>query len=140
MSEPDRDAPSGSELFRGTGPQDQPIEHSAGQRLRRRALFAAPWVGAAIALIVLISAVRHFAGTQNSVDRARLTIATVERGSFVRDVEADGQVVAAVSPTLYAPAAGTVALKAHAGDAVQKGLVLIVLDSPDLTAKLAQEQ
>jgi HlyD family secretion protein len=81
----------------------------------------------------------RFAGAGSSVDRSRLSIAPVERGSFVRDVAADGQVVAAVSPTLYAAAAGTVALKVHAGDTVAKGQVLAVIDSPDLTAKLAQE-
>ena len=63
----------------------------------------------------------------------------VERGSFVRDIAADGQVVAAVSPTLYANALGTVTLKVHAGDSVVKGQVLAVVDSPDLTAKLSQE-
>jgi HlyD family secretion protein len=68
-----------------------------------------------------------------------VSIATVERGSFVRDIAADGQVVAAVSPTLYANALGTVTLKVHAGDAVTKGQVLAVLDSPDLTAKFSQE-
>ncbi len=69
-----------------------------------------------------------------------MSIATVERGSFVRDIAADGQVVAAVSPTLYANASGTVTLKVHAGDAVTKGQVLAVVDSPDLTAKLSQEE
>jgi HlyD family secretion protein len=97
-------------------------------------------VGAALAIGALIGAVRHFAGAANSVDRARLTIATVGRGTFIRDIEADGQVIASVSPTLYAPQTGTVTLKVHAGDAVRKGEVLSVLDSPDLTAKLAQEQ
>jgi HlyD family secretion protein len=69
-----------------------------------------------------------------------VSIATVERGSFVRDIAADGQVVAAVSPTLYANALGTVTLKVHAGDSVSKGQVLAVVDSPDLTAKLSQEE
>ncbi len=58
----------------------------------------------------------------------------------MRDISADGQVVAAASPTLYANALGTVSLKVHAGDAVTKGQVLAVVDSPDLTAKLSQEQ
>jgi len=48
-------------------------------------------------------------------------------------------VVAAGSPTLYANALGTVALKVHAGDAVSKGQVMATVDSPDLNAKLSQE-
>jgi HlyD family secretion protein len=63
----------------------------------------------------------------------------VERGSFVRDIAADGQVVAAVSPTLYANALGTVTLKVHPGDTVAKGQVMAAVDSPDLTAKFSQE-
>ena len=91
-------------------------------------------------LCVLLGVWLRYAGAGASVDRSRLTLATVERGSFVRDIVADGQVVAAVSPTLYANALGTVSLKAHAGDSVAKGQVLADVDSPDLTAKLAQEE
>jgi HlyD family secretion protein len=93
----------------------------------------------ALALIVLAVYLMRYSGAGVSVDRARVAIASVERGSFVRDIAADGQVVAAVSPTLYANALGTVTLKAHAGDSVAKGQVLAVVDSPDLTAKLSQE-
>jgi HlyD family secretion protein len=38
------------------------------------------------------------------------------------------------------PTAGTVTLKVHAGDTVTKGQVLAQIDSPDLTAKLSQEE
>src|ERR1700733_9499132 len=93
----------------------------------------------AIELAVLLTYLLRYAGAGASVDRSRLSIATVERGSFVRDIAADGQVVAAVSPTLYANAVGTVTLKVHAGDAVTKEQVLAIVDSPDLTAKLSQE-
>jgi HlyD family secretion protein len=80
------------------------------------------------------------AGAAGSVSRTRLTFATVRRGTFVKDVAADGQVVAAVSPTLYASSAGTVTLKVHAGDTLAKGEVAALIDSPELTAKLAQEE
>src|SRR6202035_2259540 len=55
----------------------------------------------------------RYSGAGVSVSRERLSIAAVERGSFVRDVAADGQVVAAVSPTLYAAVAGTANLQEH---------------------------
>ncbi|HWG76348.1 MAG TPA: efflux RND transporter periplasmic adaptor subunit [Steroidobacteraceae bacterium] len=124
--------------FYGTERQDRSIELPWWRRRRIHLIGAA--VGTLVIVLALVAMLRHVAGAQNSVDRSRLTIATVARGLFVRDLEADGQVVAAVSPTLYAPATGTVALKVHAGDAVRRGQVLIVLDSPDLTANLAQEQ
>jgi HlyD family secretion protein len=125
-------------MLRDTTGQDRVIER------------ANPWVRHRTALIVILAAVAglgvlltyllRYSGAGVSVDRARLSIATVERGSFVRDIAADGQVVAAVSPTLYADSLGTVTLKVHAGDTVSKGQVLAVIDSPDLTAKLSQEE
>ncbi|HET9189076.1 MAG: efflux RND transporter periplasmic adaptor subunit [Deltaproteobacteria bacterium] len=101
-------------------------------------------VGIAVVAVVLIawiapSAWRLFSAGR-SVSAARLQFATVERGPFVRDIAAEGSVVAAVSPTLYATAPGAVVLKVHAGDAVTKGEVVAVIDSPELTNKLAQEQ
>ena len=101
-------------------------------------------IGAAVVAVALIawiapSAWRLFAAGR-SVSAARLQVATVERGPFVRDIAAEGSVVAAVSPTLYASAPGAVVLKVHAGDAVTKGEVIAVIDSPELTNKLAQEQ
>jgi HlyD family secretion protein len=101
-------------------------------------------IGAAVVAILLIawiapSAWRLFAAGR-SVSASRLQFATVERGPFVRDIAAEGSVVAAVSPTLYATAPGAVVLKVHAGDAVTKGEVVAVIDSPELTNKLAQEQ
>lgn len=124
--------------FYGTDRQDRSIELPWWRRRRIHLLGAV--AAAVVVVLVLVVMLRHVAGAQNSVDRSRLTIATVERGLFVRDLEADGQVVAAVSPTLYAPATGTVSLKVHAGDAVRRGQVLIVLDSPDLMANFKQEQ
>ena len=73
-------------------------------------------------------------------EQARLRIAEVKRGTLTRDVSVQGRVVAAVSPTLYARSAGTVALDVHAGDKVKKGDVLAEIDSPELTNKLKQEQ
>ena len=72
----------------------------------------------------------------SSASTARLRIAEVKRGTLTRDVSVQGKVVAAVSPTLYARSAGTVDLDIHAGDKVNKGDVLAVVDSPELTNKL----
>jgi HlyD family secretion protein len=132
---PVRDEPV---MLRDTAAQDRPIERPSLWR-RYGKLAAAALVGVA-GLCVLLGVWLRYSGADASVDRSRLTIATVQRGSFVRDIVADGQVVAAVSPTLYANALGTVSLKVHAGDSVSKEQVLAVIDSPDLTAKLAQEE
>jgi HlyD family secretion protein len=123
--------------LRDTAGQDRVLERSTPLRRHRTEVIVG--VIAAAAALALVLSVEKFSGAGSSVDRARLSIAGVERGNFVRDVAADGQVVAAVSPTLYANVAGTVTLKVHAGDTVIKGQELATLDSPDLTAKLAQE-
>ena len=124
-------------MLRDTSGQDRVVEPQNPFKRHRKIIIA---VLALIAvLLVLIVYLMRYSGAGRSVDRARVAIATVERGSFVRDIAADGQVVAAVSPTLYANALGTVTLKVHAGDTVVKGQVLAVVDSPDLTAKMSQE-
>src|SRR6202051_3595276 len=124
-------------MLRDTSAQDRVIEpKNPFKRHRKLVLVALAGIAALGALILFLA---RYSGAGASVDRARMSIATVERGNFVRDIAADGQVVAAVSPTLYANALGTVTLKVHAGDTVAKGQVLAVVDSPDLTAKLSQE-
>jgi HlyD family secretion protein len=123
--------------LRDTAGQDRTIERLPPWRRHARWMVlvaVAATVLAALALYLV-----KFAGAGTSVNSDRLSFATVERGSFVRDVAADGQVVAAVSPTLYANVAGTITLKVHAGDTVTRGQELAAIDSPDLTAKLSQE-
>jgi HlyD family secretion protein len=125
-------------MLRDTSAQDRVIEpKNPFTRHRKLILLALAGIAAVGALIFVLV---RYSGAGASVDRARVSIATVERGNFVRDIAADGQVVAAVSPTLYANALGTVTLKVHAGDSVAKGQVLAVVDSPDLTAKMSQEE
>lgn len=79
-------------------------------------------------------------GGGRSYDAARIRIAEVRRSDLVRDLSADGRVIAANSPTLYAIAAGTVTLQVVAGDKVGKGQALAVIDSPELRSKLVQEE
>ncbi|MEM6574590.1 MAG: HlyD family efflux transporter periplasmic adaptor subunit [Pseudomonadota bacterium] len=105
------------------------------------------WVvlgGGAMALIALLwvalPAVQRWAGSSVSVPLDRLRIATVGRGNLVRDVSVQGQVVAAVSPTVFAPADGTITLLTEAGASVEKDQALARIDSPELTNRLQQEQ
>ena len=67
-----------------------------------------------------------------------MRVATVTRGDLIRDVSVQGRVVAAVSPTLYAAAPGTITLHADAGERVISGQVLATVDSPELDNRLQQ--
>ncbi|MBS7457978.1 efflux RND transporter periplasmic adaptor subunit [Coralloluteibacterium stylophorae] len=96
------------------------------------ALVAAGLLGASVA--------RDWMSGSRSIDAGRVRIAEVERGTLVRDIAADGRLVAANSPTLYAIAAGTVDLQIVAGDVVEQGQPLAVIDSPELKSRLAQEE
>lgn len=97
------------------------------------------WMGAVVAIVGLLVAVWGWAGANRSISAERVRFATVERGLLVRDAQVNGRIVAAVSPTLYAPAASTVNLRTRAGATVQKGEVLAVLDSPELRAERDRE-
>lgn len=121
----------------GTG-QDRVLEPRSGWRRRRTVIIAG--LGASAALALFVALVMRFAGAEGSFSRANLTISTVARGDFVSDVEADGRVVATISPTLFARAPGIVTLEVHAGDAIHRGQILAVIDDPDLTSSLEQEE
>jgi len=124
-------------MIRDTSGQDVPLARPQG---RRRLWLALAGAGLLIAAFAAAPAVQRMMGSGNSVSLQRLSVATVEIGPLVRDVAGEGKVVAAMSPTVYALHGGNLVLKVKAGDKVAKGQLLGVIDSPDLRAKLAQEQ
>ncbi|BFI95372.1 MAG: efflux RND transporter periplasmic adaptor subunit [Rhodanobacter sp.] len=125
-------------MIRDTSAQDRMVEIKPNRK--RRLLF----IGGGVALLAVLAfampSILRLFSADASVSASRLAFATVERGPFVRDIAAEGKVVAANSPTLYATYGGAVKLLVHAGDAVKKGQVLAVIDSPELRNKLAQEE
>ncbi len=126
--------------IRDTSAQDNVIKPATSARRR----IPKAWLiggGAALVLLALIAWVASgWMSGGRSYDAARIRIAEVTRGDLVRDISAEGRVIAANSPTLYAIAAGTVSLKVVAGDVVKKGQALAEIDSPELRSKLAQEE
>lgn len=139
MSSPQLQPVGSAPGIRDTAAQDRAID---GQPRRRRRL----WVVAGLVLLLGVGAaaawptLERFASAERSVPLERLRLATVNRGDFVRDVAVRGRVVAAVKPTVYAPAEGTVTLSVQAGDTVAAGAVLAAVDSPELTSELDQER
>jgi|694.fasta_scaffold26793_1 HlyD family secretion protein len=123
-----------------------PIPSTAGQD---RALAAPsawrrrwPWLGALLLLmaLALLAGLRHERWGTPRVPLERLTVAAVTVAPLVREVNAEGRVVAGTSLSLVAPATGTVVWQVQAGDAVQAGQLLGKLSSPELEARLSQER
>jgi HlyD family secretion protein len=129
--------PPGSKV-RDTSGSDVLIDPAPALRRRRRLLLAGG-AGALALAAVLVWQIETWSGSQLVVPRARLRIATVTAGSFVRDVQAEGTVVVANSPTLVATGVGTVTFHVVAGDAVTPGQVLATVDSPTLRNELERE-
>jgi len=124
--------------FRGTQAQDAPLAGSAPGWRQRRIAYALG-LGAALLVLLFAWAVHGWLGSGQVISRERLRFAQVARGHFVRDVAAEGTVVAAVNPTLFAIAPGTVSYTARAGDAVSRGQPLATLDSPELANEYQRE-
>ena len=91
-------------------------------------------------LVVAAPWVKRWANATVSVPFERIRTATVTRGDLIRDVSVQGRVVAAISPTLYATASGTITLHVDAGEQVMAGQVLASVESPELTNQLEQAE
>lgn len=125
-------------MIRDTSAQDRVIVRPPWWKQHRKGLLIGG--GVLLLLVLIVPATLRSLSAGASVSRQRLSIATVERGDFTRDIAAEGRVVAAVSPTLYAPAPGSVRFTVQAGGKVDKDQVIGSVDSPELTSKLAQER
>lgn len=93
-----------------------------------------------VGLIFVFPVLSRWNKAEISVPLERLRTAIVTRGDFVRDVAVQGTIVAAVSPTMFSVADGTVTLEIQAGDTVTEGDLLATVDSPDLANELLQEE
>ncbi|MGM9483095.1 efflux RND transporter periplasmic adaptor subunit [Roseateles sp. NT4] len=123
--------------FRDTTEQDRPLAPQS-----RRWPLMLGGAAAVIAAVALLGGgrIKQMLSADQAVSAARLSIATVEVAPLTRDVAGEGRVVAAQSPTLFAPGAGTATLAVQAGDPVKRNQVLAKVDSPELTNRLAQER
>ncbi len=118
----------------------QDIALQAKPKTRQRVMMGTGLAGLLVLVLLAVPALQRWSGSGTSVSRDRLRLAVVERADLVRDVSVQGRVVAAISPTLFAPAAGTISLRVDAGAEVGEGQTLAVLDSPELQNQLQQEQ
>lgn len=100
---------------------------------------------AGLALFLIATALYRgiFAGVLSAdviVDRNEVRISEVRIGNLIREVTAQGRIVAANSPTLYSPEVGYIDLKVKPGQNVAQGQLLAIVVSPSLNELLAQEK
>jgi HlyD family secretion protein len=125
--------------MRGTQAQDRAVADAKPHKTLLKRYGLPVGIGLAILLLAIWSA-RAWLSSEKVIPRERVRTAVVERGPFVRDVAATGLVVAAVSPTLFAEAPGTIIYKVRAGDVVREGDVLGVVQSAALTNEYDRER
>jgi HlyD family secretion protein len=129
----------GEPSIRDTSAQDVLVDSAPRSRKRQRHIVVAAAGGVAL-IVVAGLVVRSWSSSSLVVSRERVRIAAVTRGPFVRDIAAQGTVVVADSPTLFAAALGTVTFNVRAGDSVTEGQVLATVDSPSLQNEHARER
>lgn len=122
--------------IRDTSAQDvvRTPARSTGKWLRQGLVLAV----LVVAAVLLYSALSRWMSADATVSSERIRTASVVRGDLLRDVSVQGTIVAAISPTLYSPANGTLTLEVQEGDTVQNGQVLAVLDSPEVQSEYEQ--
>jgi HlyD family secretion protein len=101
---------------------------------------AAAVAGLLVLLLLALPTMQRWWSADAAVSQDALRISKVRRGDLIRDVSVQGRVVAANSPNLYAPSAGTVTLLVEAGEVVEPGQVLAEIDNPELESLLAQNR
>ncbi|MFC3094428.1 HlyD family efflux transporter periplasmic adaptor subunit [Alteromonas sediminis] len=120
-------------MIRDTQAQDTVIA-SPKKRVKK-------WIVAVTALVAIgfaANAMLSAPSADISIDRVSVQIGTLERGELVRDIVSNGRIVAANAPQLYSPEEGFVDLKVKAGDQVEQGQVVAIVDSPELNNTLKQ--
>jgi|TARA_B100000315_G_scaffold260434_1_gene321841 HlyD family secretion protein len=124
-------------MIRDTSAQDEIIEPTRSKRKW--------WIAGTVIGLMTLSSVfvypsyQRWASAEQSISKERLRLSTVDRGTLVRDVSAQGKVVASIKPTLFSPATGVVTLMVEAGDSVSKGQLIAEIESPEIKNLLDQE-
>ncbi len=125
-------------MIRDTSDQDTSLAKPRSAGLKNPKLW-----GVIVFLAVVVSLafpyIKKLQGASLSVSVEKVRFGTVQRGDLIRDVTAQGKIVASVKPVLYSPSPGRVSLKVRAGDSVEKGSLIAQIFSPELVSQHQQE-
>jgi HlyD family secretion protein len=123
---------------RGTEHQDTAIA-AAKRPWHKQRLAHIAGVSSVAVLALMAWLVHAWSNSSHVIAAERLRIVPVAKGRFIRDVAAQGTVIAAINPTMFAVAPGTVSYVVRAGDTVTTGQVLAKLESPELNNEYQRE-
>ena len=123
-----------SALKQGSANMDRPIDSPRWGRKRLTWIILAALVLGVFAY--LLPALRRWSAAETSVSMSRLRVGTVTRGDLIRDVSAQGSIVAAFSPTLTSSARGTARVGVNPGEVVERGRILVRIASPEVDSRL----
>ncbi|MEI8624932.1 efflux RND transporter periplasmic adaptor subunit [Pseudoalteromonas sp. B137] len=97
-----------------------------------------------VIVFIVVSTVAYIFSTnhsaKSSISRSKVQVAKVHVKALIRDIAASGKIVAANAPKIYSPERGFIDLKVKAGDTVKQGGTLALLQSPELTNELKQQE
>jgi HlyD family secretion protein len=125
--------------MRSTSGQDRVIEKNA-LPYRKTILGVASILFIAVAIFYAWPNLTRLLSADQTISQSQLRFAKVQLGDLQRDVSVQGKVIAANSPTLFAPSSGIVSLQIKAGNKVKEGQLLASIYSPELTNMLSQEE
>ena len=117
-------------MIQDTSSQDVILSKPKGKRIGLKSAVAA--IATLALTLTAYPSISNWSSSDRSVKISRVRMANVERGDFVRDISLQGNIVAANSPKLYAPAMGTVTLNRNPGELVEKGDLVALVSSPVL--------
>ena len=124
-------------MFRDTSATDTKLASGPGVFTRKHIVVG---LVAAAVLVAGVYAVSPILSSEQSLSRERVRVGAVKRGTLIRDVSAQGRMVAARSPSLYTSAAGIVKFSVEPGAPVTSGTLLAEVDSPELQSQLKREE
>lgn len=124
--------------IRDTDAQDERLEPSE-LAMHRRRRWAARLGALGLALLVGWMLLR-MTDDSLSVSKGEIRITTVVVGPVMKDVLADGLVVAAESRPVFTPSTGQIELEVSAGDRVNQGQTIAIIRNPPLETQLRIEE
>lgn len=125
-------------MIQSTSAMDRPVERRG---LSRRSVLTAVAIAAVVITAVFAwRPVSRWMSAERSVELSRVRVGEVVRGDLQRDLSVQGRIAAALHPTTSSPVSGIVSLEVRAGEVVEQGQILAVVDSPELGSRLAQER